>query len=154
MIRPSLLGPLCVFGALIALQSQSPPVGGADDAPTADQKSRRFEWPQYKGNVGQTGVSPDDAPTRPPVKYPTMDDVPRFTPKTIGAGLVAMSAPLATGDRLVIATRDGWLNLADHSGKVLDQHELGSKAHAPPIAAGGFVLVATDGGRLRAFQSR
>ncbi|MEX0702519.1 MAG: PQQ-binding-like beta-propeller repeat protein [Planctomycetales bacterium] len=108
-----------------------------------------------KGQYGTTGLTRIDlaAATRPPVNYPTMDDVRRFAPQGIGAGLVSMSAPLATRDRLLVATRDGRLVLADHAGKTLWERDLQSKSHAPPIAAGGFVLVGADDGQLRAFRS-
>ncbi|MEX0715146.1 MAG: PQQ-binding-like beta-propeller repeat protein [Planctomycetaceae bacterium] len=106
-----------------------------------------------KGQYGTTGLTRIDlnAPTKEPADYPTMDDVRRFDPQSLGNGLVSMAAPLATRDRVLVSTRDGRLVLADHAGKILQQHDLESKSHAPPIIAGEFVLVGTDAGALHAF---
>jgi outer membrane protein assembly factor BamB len=109
-----------------------------------------------RGQYGTTGLTRIDleGATRPPVDHPTMNDVVRFTPRSLSQRLASMATPLAAADdRLCLATLQGQLVLTDLDGKVLWEKNLDSMLHAAPIAASGMVLVGADDGRLYAFRS-
>lgn len=85
---------------------------------------------------------------------PTMEGAREFGSRSLGADLGAMGAPLALGDRIAAATLKGDVVLLTPTGARLWTGKLGGTCHAPPVAAGGLLVVGCDDGHLYAFREK
>jgi outer membrane protein assembly factor BamB len=66
--------------------------------------------------------------------------------------LASMATPLALGDKLCFSTVHGKVVLTDLDGQPIWSHALGGTSHAPPVAAGGLLVVGGDDGFVYAFR--
>lgn len=111
---------------------------------------------QY-GTEGATFVPLDGEVAAPPKQVaPTLKGVGMLKPQPMKGApdLESMAAPLTLGDKLCFATLAGEVVLTDLNGVQVWKHRLGGPSHAPPIAAGGLLVVGCDDGNLYAFRER
>ena len=67
--------------------------------------------------------------------------------------LASMATPLSLGDKLCFATLHGQVVLTTLDGRPLWSYELGGSSHAPPVTAGGLLVVGCDDGYVYAFRA-
>jgi outer membrane protein assembly factor BamB len=59
---------------------------------------------------------------------------------------------LSLGDKLCFSTVHGTVVLTDLGGQQIWSYDLGGSSHAPPVAAGGLLVVGADDGFIYAFR--
>lgn len=82
-----------------------------------------------------------------------VDELERYHNPKRQTGPVYWVGPLLAGGRLIIASSDRQLaSFSPSDGKLLGSQRVPSPVSLPPVAAGGFVLLLTNDGTLRAFR--
>jgi outer membrane protein assembly factor BamB len=108
------------------------------------------------GTGSTAAVDLDSAGTDEKGKTPNLEGVKVLGGKGLlgSPRLGSAGTPLALGEALGFATRDGEVAVTDPAGKVLWSTKLGGTCHATPVAAAGVLVVGCDDGKLYAFRQK